>query len=239
MATATTDPVRLPPGPRGPKTVQGLAFLTARQRVIAALSRRYGGAFTVNLPIFGRTVVVGDPLLVKDLFSSGIELLGRPKHTRSATLSVPDQRGVLTATNSCSAADCWCRHCTASEEGSRCGVDMAPDDRRGDAARTQDRAAHHFGPRASNARTELDLERPFAELGLNSVMAMSIRRQAERLVRVELSLTMLWNQPTIASLAEYLAGKFSPQEGSATINGTSASASSVLDALFDSVQSAS
>jgi cytochrome P450 len=81
MATATTDPVRLPPGPRGPKTIQGLAFLTARQRVIAALSRRYGGAFTVNLLMFGRTVVVGNPLLVMDLFSSGIELLGRPKHT--------------------------------------------------------------------------------------------------------------------------------------------------------------
>jgi cytochrome P450 len=81
MATPTTEPVRLPPGPRIPKIVQGVTFSTARQRVVAALSRRYGGAFTLNFPIFGRTVVVGDPILVKDLFSTGIDLLGRPKHT--------------------------------------------------------------------------------------------------------------------------------------------------------------
>jgi cytochrome P450 len=81
MITATSDPVRLPPGPRVPKIVQGVAFLTARQPVAAALSRRYGGAFTLNVPIFGRTVVVGDRILVKDLFSTGIDLLGRATRT--------------------------------------------------------------------------------------------------------------------------------------------------------------
>jgi hypothetical protein len=64
-----------------PRIVQGVTFLTARQRVVAALSRRYGGTFTVNFPLFGQTVVVGDPNLVKELFSAGIDLLGRPKHT--------------------------------------------------------------------------------------------------------------------------------------------------------------
>ena len=81
MARPTTEPARLPPGPLVPKIVQGIAFLTARERVVSALSRRYGGAFTVNVPIFGQTVVVGDPVLVKDLFSMGIDLLGRPRHT--------------------------------------------------------------------------------------------------------------------------------------------------------------
>ena len=52
---------------------------------------------------------------------------------------------------------------------------------------------------------EIELDRPFAELGLNSVMAMSIRREAEQLVGIELSATMLWNHPTIASIAGYLA----------------------------------
>ena len=70
MATATTEPIRLPPGPRLPKTVQGIAFLTARHGVVAALGRRYGSAFTVNLPVFGHTVVISDPILVKDLFST-------------------------------------------------------------------------------------------------------------------------------------------------------------------------
>ena len=48
MAEATTDPVRLPPGPRVPKALFGLAFVTARHRAVAAVGRHYGGAFTID-----------------------------------------------------------------------------------------------------------------------------------------------------------------------------------------------
>ena len=41
------------------------------------------------------------------------------------------------------------------------------------------------------------MDLPFAELGLNSLMSMSIRREAEQLAGIELSATMLWNHPTI------------------------------------------
>lgn len=85
---------------------------------------------------------------------------------------------------------------------------------------------------------ELELDRPFAELGLNSVMAMSIRREAEQLVGIELSATMLWNHPTIASLAGYLAKKLLPQSEEGDRDTLSDPASNVLDALFDSVESA-
>jgi len=86
---------------------------------------------------------------------------------------------------------------------------------------------------------ELQLDRPFAELGLNSVMAMSIRREAEQLVGMELSATMLWNHPTVASLAKYLAEKLLPQKDSeGDVDVTPDSPSNVLDALFDSVESA-
>ena len=86
---------------------------------------------------------------------------------------------------------------------------------------------------------ELDVDRPFAELGLNSVMAMSIRREAEQLVGIELSATMLWNHPTIASLTAFLAKKLLPQEDSDDdIDMMPDSASSVLNELFDSVESA-
>ncbi len=78
MATATTEPVRLPPGPRIPKAVQGVAFLTALCEVVPALGRRYGSTYTINLPIFGRTVVISDAALSKDLFATSTELLERP-----------------------------------------------------------------------------------------------------------------------------------------------------------------
>lgn len=80
MATATTEPVRLPPGPRIPKLIQGAAVLTARYGAVAALGRRYGSTFTLNIPVFGETVVISDPVLVKDLFSTSRELIGRPQN---------------------------------------------------------------------------------------------------------------------------------------------------------------
>jgi phthiocerol/phenolphthiocerol synthesis type-I polyketide synthase A len=86
---------------------------------------------------------------------------------------------------------------------------------------------------------ELDVDRPFAELGLNSVMAMSIRREAEQLLGIELSATMLWNHPTIAALTAFLAKKLLPQEDSDDdIDMMPDAASSVLNELFDSVESA-
>lgn len=80
MATATTDPVRLPPGPRIPKLIQGAAVLAVRYGSIAALGRRYGPTFTLRLPVFGETVVISDPVLVKDLFSTSRDLVGRPQN---------------------------------------------------------------------------------------------------------------------------------------------------------------
>ncbi|WP_099023333.1 cytochrome P450 [Mycolicibacterium palauense] len=80
MATATTEPVRLPPGPRLPKAIQGIAVLAARHGSVAALGRHYGPTFSLKLPVFGQTVVVSDPVLVKDLFSTSRELIGRPEN---------------------------------------------------------------------------------------------------------------------------------------------------------------
>ena len=85
MPVATTDPVRLPPQLPIPKAVQGAGFAIASYqtfgalyRVVRALNRRYGGPFTINLPLFGKIVVVSDPVLVKDVFSSSSDLLERP-----------------------------------------------------------------------------------------------------------------------------------------------------------------
>lgn len=78
MATATTDPVRLPPQIPLPRFVQGVAIIAAQCEVIAAAGRRYGNAYTFNLPIWGPTVVISDPVTVKDLFSTSSDLAERP-----------------------------------------------------------------------------------------------------------------------------------------------------------------
>ncbi len=86
---------------------------------------------------------------------------------------------------------------------------------------------------------ELELDRPFAELGMNSVMAMSVRRDTEQFVGIELSATMLFNYPTIVALAEHLSKKVLPQtESDSDIDVLGDSDGSVLGELFDSVESA-
>lgn len=77
MARATTEPVRLPPGPRTPAAIQGVRFVASRRVSLGALADRYGSAFTLNLPIFGRTVLISEPDLVKEIFTAGGDLVGR------------------------------------------------------------------------------------------------------------------------------------------------------------------
>ncbi|MGA7051897.1 MAG: cytochrome P450 [Mycobacterium sp.] len=78
MAEATTDAVRLPPTVPLPKPMVAAAFLLAGNPAIRALGRRYGTAFTVRLPIFGRAVLISDPALIKDLFGTSSDLVKRP-----------------------------------------------------------------------------------------------------------------------------------------------------------------
>ncbi len=91
--------------------------------------------------------------------------------------------------------------------------------------------------RVPEDRVEVDL--PFAEMGLNSVTAISIRRQLEQFVGIELSATMLFNHPTITSFADYLAIRLVPGAGTDDLDDTDDSAGSVLDSLFDTVESTS
>ena len=66
---------KLPDGPSAPRAVQGAIGLTAPIRASRRLRDRYGDAFMVNLPIFGRALVVSDPAEVKQLFTSPPELV--------------------------------------------------------------------------------------------------------------------------------------------------------------------
>jgi cytochrome P450 len=66
MTTAT-----LPPGPSAPRAVQGAYALLVARRGMRRMRERYGKAFTVNVPVFGRAVVISEPAAIKQLFLAG------------------------------------------------------------------------------------------------------------------------------------------------------------------------
>lgn len=67
---ASTGVVNLPPGPRLPRAVQGVLALADRRIALQMLRRRYGSAFTIDLPIFGQMVVISDPSHIRQLFKA-------------------------------------------------------------------------------------------------------------------------------------------------------------------------
>ena len=87
----------------------------------------------------------------------------------------------------------------------------------------------------------INVDQPFPELGLDSMMAMAVLRETRKLLGVDVSANMLFNHPTIASLAAYLADLLGPRDvpQDDTADATLDSAGSVLDELFDHVESAS
>jgi phthiocerol/phenolphthiocerol synthesis type-I polyketide synthase D len=87
----------------------------------------------------------------------------------------------------------------------------------------------------------VDVDKPFPELGLDSMMAMTVLKETKQLVGFDLSASMLWNHPAISSLAAYVAEMLAPQEvpQNSDADLTFDSDSGVLDELFDSVESAS
>ncbi|BBX70197.1 SDR family NAD(P)-dependent oxidoreductase [Mycolicibacterium psychrotolerans] len=87
--------------------------------------------------------------------------------------------------------------------------------------------------------TAVDFDMPFPDLGMDSMMAMNLLRDAKQLVRVDLSATMLWDNPTIGSFASHIATLITPEdEPQDESDDVTADSISVLDALFDSVESA-
>ena len=69
MSAATIS--NAPPGPRRmPKAVTLGAFFFARERMLSSLRGRYGDAFSIDLPLFGPSVVISNPTYVKRLFQA-------------------------------------------------------------------------------------------------------------------------------------------------------------------------
>jgi len=71
---ASTPVAKLPTGPRLPPAVQGVVAVANRSLALQIMRRRYGSAFSLHLPIFGRMVVLSDPRHIRQLFKAGPDL---------------------------------------------------------------------------------------------------------------------------------------------------------------------
>ncbi len=72
----TSAPNRLNPPPvRLPKLVQGVGFAVSRRIAMRNWIKRHGRIFEINVPIFGRSVVVSDPAQVRSVCTASAEQL--------------------------------------------------------------------------------------------------------------------------------------------------------------------
>ncbi|WP_428342852.1 cytochrome P450 [Mycobacterium sp.] len=71
-----TIAANLPPGPRIPKILQGMAFGFLRRPFVHQVAQRYGDVFTLHVPIYGPIMVVANPQLAKQIFTTSPDVLG-------------------------------------------------------------------------------------------------------------------------------------------------------------------
>jgi cytochrome P450 len=67
-AKTPTTPGKTPPAIRLPKPVQMVLMAGFRRRFLRYAGKRYGSVFAINVPFFGRSVVVSDPALARQVF---------------------------------------------------------------------------------------------------------------------------------------------------------------------------
>ena len=65
----------LPPAPRMPRPLGALAFVASRRRTVDSVTRKYGRAVTMRIPVFGDSVLISDPALAKQVFTTNPEVL--------------------------------------------------------------------------------------------------------------------------------------------------------------------
>ncbi|OBK35578.1 cytochrome P450 [Mycobacterium sp. 1245111.1] len=75
-AASAASAIKLPAGPRIPKALQGLTFALFRRQFVHQMSQRYGDAFSCHVPIYGPIVVVANPQLAKQVFTTSPDILG-------------------------------------------------------------------------------------------------------------------------------------------------------------------
>src|SRR6476660_8467332 len=87
-APASDHRGKRPPALRLPKVMQGVAFAAFRRKTMRDGAKRLGQVFSINIPFFGRTVIVSDPALVRSVFMAGTDTWSTSSRT-SAVSSAP------------------------------------------------------------------------------------------------------------------------------------------------------
>src|SRR5262245_48233811 len=65
---------KLPSGPTTPRFVQAIYALTRPNRGMHRMRERYGDTFTVNVPVFGHSLVISDPAEIKQMFQTSTDI---------------------------------------------------------------------------------------------------------------------------------------------------------------------
>ena len=66
---------KLPPSPRLPQPLGALAFVASRRRTVNWITRTYGRCVTIRIPVFGDAILVSEPTLAKQIFTTSPEVL--------------------------------------------------------------------------------------------------------------------------------------------------------------------
>src|SRR6476659_8164036 len=70
---APSSPGTPPPAVRLPKPIQMVLMSGFRRSFLQCAVKRFGPVFAINVPFFGRSVVVSDPALVRSVFMAGTD----------------------------------------------------------------------------------------------------------------------------------------------------------------------
>jgi cytochrome P450 family 138 len=65
---------KLPSGPTTPRFVQAIYALTRPNRGMHRMRERYGDTFTVNVPVFGHSLVISDAAEIKQMFQTSTDI---------------------------------------------------------------------------------------------------------------------------------------------------------------------
>ncbi|HEV7707402.1 MAG TPA: cytochrome P450 [Asanoa sp.] len=75
-----------PPVVRLPRAAQTLGMVLIRRRFLMSLRDRHGSAFVLDVPPFGKTLVISDPAMLKQLFTASADIAGTPQPNLSRIL---------------------------------------------------------------------------------------------------------------------------------------------------------